>query len=126
MDAQLRILRIIHAAMLTAALLYVWIGEVLVRDETREISPLTYLVLAVLAVIVVGSMFAVREKFLGRPSEMLRTQPDDGEALRQWRGGYLIMMSMAEAVVLYGFLVRMIGAPLARTVPFYVVYPRRP
>src|SRR5262245_46980525 len=135
MDRQLWILRVVHGAMVIAAILYVWLAEILVRTGDRQISETTYSVIALMAAWAVGGgLFVLRPRTLERGTEALRMRPDDAAALKQWRAGYIIMFGCSEAVVLYGFLARILGASLQRAAPFYVVgiglllafYPRRP
>src|SRR5262245_33579638 len=134
MDRQLRTLRIIHAAMVAAAILYVALAEFVLHRSDKKIGTAAYSMVAILAAVVASAVFKVRDQFLRQPSEILRMQPDDIGALGRWRVGYVLLLSMAEAIVLYGLLARFMGASWQGAAPFYVMgiallfafYPRRP
>jgi hypothetical protein len=57
-----------------------------------------------------------------RPAfDTLQLRPDDPAALQQWRTGAILTAVLLEAVALYGFALRFLGASLKVSVPFYLV-----
>lgn len=134
MDEQLRTLRSIHLAILASFVLYIWMGEFLTRESTKEISREIYSALAIGGAGLVGAALAVRQMMVGRAFAMLQTQPNDALAMARWRTGYIIIFAACEAVVLFGFLARFMGATAVEAAPFYAAgifllllfYPRKP
>jgi hypothetical protein len=134
MDAHLRILRIIHIVMLAAAFLYVLIAEMVLRHPERPLDLNFYRVMAVLTAVMIGGILLIRQTVVGRALETLRLQPDEASANVRWRAGYTVIFALSEAIVLYGLLLRLLGATAAQAAPFYAVgiillllfSPRRP
>ena len=62
----------------------------------------------------------MRSKNLRLAFETLRTKPDDAGALVRWRRGVIISDCLAEAVVLYGFVVHMLGGTSLQVAPFFI------
>ena len=119
MDAQLRILRVIHAAMVAGTILYVVIAQTVIRVEGKTVSPIIYFAVAVLAAVMVGLIFVARQAWLSSAVEALQMRPDDAAASMRWRTAYIVIFALCEATVLYGFVLRVLGATLAQVVPFY-------
>jgi F0F1-type ATP synthase membrane subunit c/vacuolar-type H+-ATPase subunit K len=134
MDAKLRMLRIIYTGMLLAGIIYVFLPEVLSRPNRENINPAIYTAFVTLAALMIGMTFIVRQAMIGRALETLQLRPDDTLAITRWRTGYIILFALAETVVLYGLVLRFIGATLKQVVPIYVagivllllVQPRKP
>ena len=51
----------------------------------------------------------------------LSTNPEDTEALRTWRSGQIISFTFAETVVLFGFVLKVLGARWNVAGSFFVV-----
>jgi len=119
MEQQLRVLRIVHAAMLAAAVLYIFLPETVNRDRVEEPSQLTYLAVAVMAAFSVGAALMVRQAMVGRASETLQLHPEDIAAVRRWFAGNMILFALCESVVVYGLALRSIGATWVQVAPFY-------
>ena len=77
---------------------------------------------------------AVRSRTVAPAAEILKASPSDSGALGQWRKGQILSFVMAEVVVLFGFILRLMGVPWAHAAPLYAVgigmiiffYPRQP
>ena len=133
MDASLRLLRIIQLALLVSVVFYIAIAEKVGPQVPKDVKQMQMILMA-LAVGVVGTIFIFRQRMLTHAEEALRSQPEDVVALACWRAGNIITLVLAEAVVLYGLVLRFMGGTLLQAAPFYaagallmVVWgPRRP
>ena len=120
--------------MLGAALLYVWLPENVKLKEQEAASRETYLIVVAMAAMSVAGVFFVRQAMVSRGWEILANHPDDRSALMRWFTGNVVLFALCESIVLYGMLLRFIGATLMQALPFYAVgiflllmsYPRRP
>jgi len=122
MESSFRILQLVRIAMLVSIVLYVIVGEVVAGKATgiREPNGGFYLALTLIAITVVGAVFAVRRALVLSREEVLATRPDDPPTLARWRTGYIITYAMSEAVALFGLVLRLLGSRLAQAAPFYV------
>lgn len=131
----LRIGRIINVAFLAASGLYVGLGEVLFSDQEKT-APDTVLVnvFTVVGVAMALTALLVRMKIGSAAEERLRLDSQDVAALQRLRLAYFLGPTFAEAAVLFGFVLRILGAELAQAAILYVagilalllIFPRRP
>ena len=122
MDARLRILRIVHAAMLLAAVVYVFLAEYLRRQ--RPVEPLNqtaYLAIALVAAAIAVASFLVRRSLIDRSFDEPPSQGNSSAAVFRWFGGYVVVFAMCEAIVLLGFILRFMGANLSEAALLYAV-----
>ena len=119
METVLRTLRILQIAMLISIALYVWIGERVAENVLRA-NPVFYYAVTFISISVVGAIFVVRRVLLSRFEAQLSAQPEDSALLARWRGGYIVIYALCEAVALFGFVLRFLGFPLARIWVFYL------
>ena len=143
MDAAFRVLRILHIAMLAASVLYVVVGEVVrgAVDGATAIAgppvPADPTLVNILLVLGVGLAFAailLRQKLLASAQEVLLRSPGDIAAVGRWRVAHIVAFALAEAVVLFGLVLRIMGVPLTTAAILYaigivtllMVVPRRP
>jgi hypothetical protein len=77
-------------------------------------------------------MWRVRK--LSPAVERLKIEPDDVAAQVKWRNASIVSVAMTECVVLFGFVLYMLGATTRQVAPFLVIpfvtmifwFPRRP
>jgi hypothetical protein len=55
------------------------------------------------------------------PAARLGVDPQDATSLKQWRSGQIVSFAFAESVVLYGFLLKFLGAGWNIAGMFFVV-----
>ncbi len=104
----LRNIRIIHFAFLAVpALLYFVLATITITGK-GEPSFLPS-VLAVLAVSEVGIGTAFRSRLMRPAAEKLQRSPGDSAAMAQWLRGNILSFAFAFTVVLYGFVIRVLG-----------------
>jgi hypothetical protein len=133
-DETLRSLRVLHGVILFAMLLYVYSAELVIAHQTRELNSVFPLALGCISLVVIGMARSFRMTKIRPAFETLRSTPDDLAALRQWRIGGTLTAVLVDVVALFGFALRVLGAPLKTAVPFYAVgiglmilwWPQRP
>lgn len=133
-DATLRSIRVFHCALLISMILFASIAEIQAPNEPQILDKVFPLALGMCSLAIIGLALFFRTKKLQPAVETLQSKPDDAMALRQWRTGSILTATLLEAVVLYGFVLRYLGAPLKVSLPFYVVgialmvlwWPQRP
>ncbi len=119
METVLRTLRILQIAMLVSIALYVWIGERVAENVVRA-NPVFYYAITFVSISVVGVIFVVRRVLLSRFEAQLSTRPNDNALLGRWRAGYIVLYALCESIALFGFVLRVLGFPLARIWVFYL------
>jgi hypothetical protein len=113
-------LQIVRFVMLFSILIYAVMVKQLAVEHSNP-SLVIYLVVAGLAVSIIGILFFFRAKFV-QPSEgVLATDPTDSVAVRRWQTGHLITYGFGEAIALYGMVLHFIGFTHAQVAPFFVV-----
>lgn len=133
MDATLRLLRIIQMVLLISVVLYAVAGEFAGPQEARDVKQIR-LILIALAGALLMAIGALRQRMISPAQEVLRSQPEDAQALARWRAGTIVTFALVEAGALYGLVLRLLGATLQQALPFYaaaavllvVFTPRRP
>lgn len=104
----LRNIRIVHFAFLAApALLYFVLAAIPITAKGEPSFMPT--VLVVLAVGEVGIATVFRSKLIRPAFEKLQQSPQDSAALAQWLRGNILSFAFALTVVLYGFVLRVLG-----------------
>jgi hypothetical protein len=133
-DGSLRYLRIIHGVMLFAMILYVFTAEKLIPHQPRDLNNAFPETFGILSLTSIGLALFFRRNKIQPATETLQLKPDDAVALLQWRTAGILTAVLLEIVVLFGFALRNLGAPLRVSLPFYVVgialmvlwWPQRP
>jgi hypothetical protein len=120
MDSQVKQVRIIWIAMLAAAVLYIWVPEQ-VHAQPKSLDSTFYAVFIVLVVVVLGMIVVFRKGTIDRVTPILQSSPNDLAALQKWRIGQIVTVAMSEAIVLYGLVLRFVGATRMQAAPFYLV-----
>lgn len=120
MEAALKLARMVHAAMLMALVLYVFLGEWLPHTP-RSPSSVVFYAVTVIAIAMVGTVFVVRRATVLRAEQTLMGEPANTAALLRWRQGQIITFALCEALGLYGLVLRFLGFTLSEVLPFYLV-----
>lgn len=120
MEASLRLLRILQAAMLVSIVLYAVVGEVAGPQHPKAVSPALILILAIVASCTVLAAFLLRRLMVFRSLGVLAHQPSDAVALSRWRAGYIVTFALCESIALYGLVLRILGQTLSHSAPFYL------
>jgi hypothetical protein len=119
MKSELGKIRLIQAAFIVAILLFVRVAES-VRGRGSNDWTLWHWVMTGLALYAAWVGFFFRRKLLRRSEEALTKDASNPKALKQWQAGHLMGFAFAEAIVLYGVVVRMVlGGALWQASLFY-------
>ena len=121
MKSKLGKLRLIQSVYILTIPLFVWISESVCGRGSNDWT-LWHWVMAGLALWAVLGGFRIRRRLICRSEEALAKDASNPRALRQWQVGFIVGMVFAEAIVLYGVIVRMvIGGALWQASLFYAV-----
>ena len=134
-DQRTRTLRIIHIAFLASLVMFIMVGEFLARERSEQ-PELPPVFLPALAVIGISNAFAAitfRRK-AEVAAEALVRNPEDLSLWQRWQGSNIASFALAESIVLFGWILRFMGAELAIAAVFYaagfvtmlICTPRRP
>jgi uncharacterized membrane protein len=116
----LRMLRTVHGAFMLCIVLYVVVMQMVPAQNAEPLSTNMPLLLGILAVANLASGQMIRSRRLRLAFETLRSKPDDAQSLARWRQGVIIGDSLAQAVVLYGFVVHFLGGTNRQVAPFFI------
>ncbi|MGC1831360.1 MAG: hypothetical protein WA663_13235 [Candidatus Acidiferrales bacterium] len=86
----------------------------------KPLSTNILLMLGIISAAILGWGQAIRSRRLRLAFETLRTKPDDAESLARWRYGVVLCDTLAQAVVLYGFVIHFIGGTNREVAPFFI------
>jgi|SRR5947209_15125626 len=120
MSSALKMLRIVHIAMLISIGMYVIVGELVAPRSPVLARPTFFYVLSVLSITTIGVILVVRRTLVLHSETTLRAKSNDLATLNRWRTGYLITYALSEALALFGLLVRLAGFSLSQAVTFYL------
>ena len=96
------------------------ISEYFAHDR-GPISPITFWILTVLALYGALGVRTFKRRLIDVGRAQLQTNPLDPKGFRRARAGYLMNFVIGNSVVMYGFLLRFLGAERMHVVPFYVL-----
>jgi F0F1-type ATP synthase membrane subunit c/vacuolar-type H+-ATPase subunit K len=112
-------LQLIQAAFVVAMPLFVWITQS-VCGQGRSDWTLWHWVMTGLALYAAWGGFFSRHRMMRRSEESLRKDSANPKSLKQWQAAQIIGMPFAEAIVLYGVVVRMVlRGTVWQAAPFY-------
>ncbi len=120
MDSALSGLQIVRVAMFMGIVFYVLIPQWLSPSPERPPERAVFYVLMIVSGSMAVTIFVVRRLMLPSAVAILQQDPNDSAALGRWRGAYFITFAMAEAIALYGLVLRFMGFALPEVAPFYL------
>ncbi len=106
MKSKLRKLRLIQSAYIVAIPLFGWVAESRGRGSSNW--TLWHWVMTGLALYAAWGGFFIRRRLIRRSEEALAKDDSNLKALKQWEAGHLIGFASAEAIVIWGVVVRMV------------------
>jgi hypothetical protein len=86
MDASLRMLRIVRIAMLTALVLYVFVGE-RTPHPPKPTNPVFYYAIAFMTIVMVAAIFILRRIMVIRGEQTMIQDAEDSASLYRWQAG---------------------------------------
>lgn len=133
LEQMLQVLRLVHGAMLALIVFLGLLAESLPHSAKPAPEFVLYLLMG-LAVLELAAGVMIRKLMVESAETALQTDPADQRALLKWSAGQMVAFALCEAIALYGFVLRMVGAPRAYAIGFYVTgaaflllfAPRRP
>src|SRR5437588_9498022 len=105
--------------MCVTTIFYVLVGEWM-EATPRQLNTALYNGMLIFALLIGLIIVVTRKLTIDRALEVLKHTPDNMAALYRWRSGNILSFALAESIVLYGFVVRFLGASLAQAAPFYI------
>jgi hypothetical protein len=117
----LQAVRIIHIGFLGAAVAYLFLA-LAYFSAVRQASPAVVpLAMGIVSLSALGVAMFYRSRMVQPASEQLRNNPEDKIAIGRWRGGVIVSLVFCESVVLFGFLLKLIGNSWSVCGIFYAV-----
>lgn len=107
----LRVVRIIHLAMLFAAFAYVAVPLMVAPVQAQPPDLVFVLALGVVAFSALGAAVFIRARLAKPASERLQVNPEDKAAAAQWQRGVILSFVFCESVAIFGCVMRLVGAP---------------
>jgi hypothetical protein len=118
LNKTVRFARTVWGILFFTQILYVLTAERF-RPDAPTTPPTLVLAAPVFIYLLLGLVF--RKIKVWRAGELLRADSDNQQAINNWRSGQIITMVLAEAVVLTGFMLRFMGAPLNHSAAIYAL-----
>ena len=134
MDATVKLIQIVRAALIFSIALYLLVGEQLAHRKIPAPDPVLYFALTGVAISTVVAIAVLRRVLVQRSERLLIKEPTNPAAMMRWRAGYIFTYALSESVALCGLVLRILGFDLIQILPFYAVAlilmmffnPRRP
>jgi len=117
----LKIARVLHAALLLAAVAYIILPLLVVSRSIKPPDSLVPLALGVAMLPPLGVAAYYRARVVKPASQALRANPNDSAAAGRWRQGVLVSLVCCESIVLFGLALRLIGVPWNLCTIFYTL-----
>jgi hypothetical protein len=132
LSASLKMMRIMTVAFVAACSMFVYIAENVLQPASHTPDPLIFKVFASIAIAAGAVALFLRVKRI--PASLNRLAAGEAAAWGAWRGSHMLGLALSESVVLFGFVLRQLGATRDQVLPFYVggflllalFFPRRP
>jgi hypothetical protein len=105
----LRQVRILHAVFIATWFLF-FVQLRFINPPEHALDPIIVYAISVACVADIGIALSFRARMISPALETLRTRPDDSAALGSWRVGNILSFTFAETVILFGFVLKILGA----------------
>lgn len=118
-EKALSAVRMLHVAFLTTIFLFILMTRFAAPSE-QPVAQEIVLAVAVAAVADIGVGFTMRKRFMERASEAIAREGQQ-RALAAWRVANIYSFAHAETVMLFGFVLKFLGASWKIAGPFFFV-----
>jgi len=133
-ELRLRSATIVHWAMFASGVLFIGMAEIIGPKGRIDRPELFVLLFGLFAAVNAAVAFFAHRQFVANSEEALRSNPADGQAAQRWLQGHILAVAFCESIILFGFVMRIVGTGKAVVVPFYAAglllmllfIPRRP
>ena|ERR1700693_1940460 len=105
----LRAARVLHVALLVMVLVDFDVSYRLAPIQ-NQISPIMVYAITFVCLNDIGVAVFLRSRMIGPSVESLLSNPSDESALKKWRTGVFVSLVMASTIVLFGLLLKFMGA----------------
>jgi len=116
----LRVARVLHVALLVMVVIEFDVSYRLAPIQ-NQISPIIVYAITFVCLNDVGVAAFLRRRMIKPSEESLRSNPNDETALKKWRAGVIVSLGMASTIVLFGVLLRLMGATWNVASWFFIV-----
>ncbi len=113
-------IRVVHAAFVMTIFLFVFALHT-ARLAERPVEPVIVIGISGVAVTDIGMGFYIRRRFMSAALRKLHTEGNEAQALNRWRMANIVSFCHAETVVLFGVVLKALGAGWKMGRPFFVV-----
>jgi hypothetical protein len=111
--------RVLHAAFVTTVFLFIVCVQLMARPQ-RPVSQEIVWAIAAVAFADITLGFTMRKKFMNKATEEFESK-GESRALQAWRFANIYSFAHAETIVLFGFVLKFIGASWKIAGPFFFV-----
>ena len=87
----------------------------------NQISPIMVYAITFVCLNDIGVAAFLRRRMIKPSEESLRSNPDDESALKKWRTGVILSLAMASTIVLFGLVLKFMGATWNVASWFFIV-----
>jgi hypothetical protein len=116
----LRVARVLHVALIVMVVIEFDVSYRLAPIQ-NQISPIIVYAITFVCLNDVGVAGFLRRRMIKPFEESLRSNPNDETALKKWRAGVIVSLGMASTIVLFGVLLRLMGATWNVASWFFIV-----
>jgi hypothetical protein len=116
----LRVARVLHVALIVMVVIEFDVSYRLAPIQ-NQISPIIVYAITFVCLNDIGVAAFLRTRMIRPSEESLRSNPNDELPLRKWRAGVIISLGMASTIVLFGVLLRLMGATWNVASWFFIV-----
>ena len=116
----LRVARVLHVALIVMVVIEFDVSYRLAPIQ-NQISPIIVYAITFVCLNDVGVAAFLRRRMIKPFEESLRSNPNDETALKKWRAGVIVSLGMASTIVLFGVLLRLMGATWNVASWFFIV-----
>jgi NAD/NADP transhydrogenase beta subunit len=134
-QARLKSTTLVHWAIVASSVMFIVLAEMVgPKTQFGERTEIVVMLLAFFGLMNAAVAFYARKLWVSGSEEVLRLNPSDTTAAQRWMQGSILSVAFSESIVLFGFVLRMIGAQTKVVWAFYAAglalmlmfVPRRP
>lgn len=120
-EKALRNARMLHAGLFLVSIAYILVPLLVIKTQTKEISPAIVAAVSLIAVSDLGIAAFFRSKMVKSAEETLAQNPEDAGATAKWSRGVLLSLVFCMSTILFGLVLRILGASWNFCGLFFVV-----
>jgi len=109
-EKALRNARMLHAGFFLASIAYILVPLVVIKTQTKEINPAIVAAISLIAVGDLGIATFFRSKMVKSAEETLAQNPEDSGTAAKWSRGVLLSLVFCMSTILFGLVLRILGA----------------